>query len=49
MSRGALKELIRATPKSFTRMIADVPPSEKRDITKIFKNYVEILGGQKIE
>ena len=47
MSRGALMELRRATPKLFARMIADVPPSEKRDILKIFKNHAEILGGQK--
>ena len=40
-------ELMRAKPKLFTRMVADVPPSEKRDIIKIFKNYAKILGDLK--
>lgn len=45
MSRGALKELTRATSWKFAVMITDVPRSERRQISKIYENYVDVLGG----
>ena len=37
MSRGALKELLRASPEKFNIMIKNVPKSEKSDILKFLK------------
>ena len=45
MSRGALKELIHASLRRFRVLVKDVPPSEKREIAKIFQKHVNILRG----
>lgn len=47
MSRGALKELIGATLTQFTLLVKDVPKSERRQIDKVFKKYVAVLGNLK--
>jgi hypothetical protein len=45
MSRGALKELTRATTGEFTLLLDNIPHSERPSVARIFKNYVTILGG----
>lgn len=43
MSKGALKELIRAGIARFKVLIKDVPQSERRSITSILIERVKIL------
>ena len=45
MSKGAMKEIARAGNKKFTRLINDIPNSEKKEIVKYLATRVIILKG----
>ena len=43
MSKGALNELLRASPEKFNIMIKNIPKSEKSEILKFFKARFALL------
>lgn len=45
MSRGALKELVRADSERFEHLTKDIPHSEKQEIIKYFSSRAIILEG----
>lgn len=45
MSKGAMKELARAGHKKFTRLIKDIPNSEKKEIVRYLALRVIFLKG----
>ena len=45
MSKGAMKELVRADSEKFELLINDIPHSEKQQIIKYFARRVIILEG----
>lgn len=47
MSRGALKELLSATPEKFNLMIKNMPKSEKPEILHFLQNRLSQLENLK--
>ncbi len=44
MSKGAFNELLQAPPAIFKSMTKNIPNSEKREVLKILRKRVKLLG-----
>jgi hypothetical protein len=45
MSKGAIKELVRAGQQKFEQLTKDIPHSERREIIRHFEARITILNG----
>ena len=48
MSTGGLRDLLRASPEKFNRMIKDVPTSDKKMVLNFFQNRLKLLEGHSL-